>query len=126
MGSMIFFELLKGVILILIVDLLGGQSRERVISIKSFITVVIIASLYYLSNIDGLNWLRNILPFAIMSVMALHVLLIGIGYDLKRYVKIIISAYIITMLGSGRIDHSESERNSQSELNRISQCTLAN
>ena len=30
--------------------------------------------------------------------MALHVLLIGIGYDLKRYAKIIISAYIITIM----------------------------
>ena len=98
MGSMIFFELLKGVILILLVDLLGGQSREKIISIKSFITIIIIASLYYLSNLDGWNWFRNILPVAIMSVMALHVLLIGIGYDLKRYAKIIISAYIITIM----------------------------
>ena len=95
---MIFFELLKGVILILLVDLLGGQSREKIISIKSFITIIIIASLYYLSNLDGWNWFRNILPVAIMSVMALHVLLIGIGYDLKRYAKIIISAYIITIM----------------------------
>lgn len=98
MGSMIFFELLKGVILILLVDLLGGQSREKIISIKSFITIIIIASLYYLSNLDGWNWFRNILPFAIMGAMALHVLLIGIGYDLKRYAKIIISAYIITIM----------------------------
>ena len=67
MGSMIFFELLKGVILILLVDLLGGQSREKIISIKSFITIIIIASLYYLSNLDGWNWFRNILPFAIMG-----------------------------------------------------------
>ena len=95
---MIFFELLKGVILILLVDLLGGQSREKIISIKSFITIIIIASLYYLSNLDGWNWFRNILPFAIMGAMALHVLLIGIGYDLKRYAKIIISAYIITIM----------------------------
>lgn len=33
---------------------------------------------------------------------------------------------IIEMLESGRINHSESDRNSQFELNRISQCTLAN
>ena len=63
MGSMIFFELLKGVILILLVDLLGGQSREKIISIKSFITIIIIASLYYLSNLDGWNWFRNIREF---------------------------------------------------------------
>ena len=30
------------------------------------------------------------------------------------------------LLESGRIDHSESDRNSQFELNRNSQCTLAN
>ena len=30
------------------------------------------------------------------------------------------------VLESGRIDHSESDRNSQFELNRNSQCTLAN
>ena len=32
----------------------------------------------------------------------------------------------ICLLESGRIDHSESDRNSQFELNRNSQCTLAN
>ena len=31
-----------------------------------------------------------------------------------------------TLLESGRINHSESDRNSQFELNRNSQCTLAN
>ena len=31
-----------------------------------------------------------------------------------------------SVLESGRIDHSESDRNSQFELNRNSQCTLAN
>ena len=30
------------------------------------------------------------------------------------------------VLESGRINHSESDRNSQFELNRNSQCTLAN
>ena len=30
------------------------------------------------------------------------------------------------LLESGRINHSESDRNSQFELNRNSQCTLAN
>lgn len=33
---------------------------------------------------------------------------------------------ISQLLESGRIDHSESDRNSQFELNRNSQCTLAN
>lgn len=33
---------------------------------------------------------------------------------------------ICEVLESGRIDHSESDRNSQFELNRNSQCTLAN
>ena len=32
----------------------------------------------------------------------------------------------VILLESGRIDHSESDRNSQFELNRNSQCTLAN
>lgn len=32
---------------------------------------------------------------------------------------------IKTLLESGRIDHSESDRNSQFELNRNSQCTNA-
>ena len=32
----------------------------------------------------------------------------------------------VLLLESGRIDHSESDRNSQFELNRNSQCTLAN
>ena len=35
-------------------------------------------------------------------------------------------ASFYTMLESGRINHSESDRNSQFELNRNSQCTLAN
>ncbi len=34
--------------------------------------------------------------------------------------------YYVAMLESGRIGHSESDRNSQFELNRNSQCTLAN
>ena len=35
-------------------------------------------------------------------------------------------SYEERMLESGRINHSESDRNSQFELNRNSQCTLAN
>lgn len=43
---------------------------------------------------------------------------------ISTFSKNIIDKFIL--LESGRIDHSESDRNSQFELNRNSQCTLAN
>lgn len=63
---------------------------------------------------------------------------IDVNIDTMAYKKKPVSVYIINtrisknienislVLESGRIDHSESDRNSQFELNRNSQCTLAN
>ena len=57
------------------------------------------------------------------------------GFDNFKFLFITDDAWVITrntllynlaLLESGRIDHSESDRNSQFELNRNSQCTLAN
>ena len=44
----------------------------------------------------------------------------------KELYKVLEENDFLKMLESGRIDHSESDRNSQFELNRNSQCTLAN
>ena len=48
-----------------------------------------------------------------------------VKYIIKVFLYLIL-AVMTLMLESGRIDHSESDRNSQFELNRNSQCTLAN
>lgn len=48
---------------------------------------------------------------------------LGNGYYMN---PILDGDYADPVLESGRIDHSESDRNSQFELNRNSQCTLAN
>ena len=44
----------------------------------------------------------------------------------KEVLASVFAAPFLILLESGRIDHSESDRNSQFELNRNSQCTLAN
>ena len=44
----------------------------------------------------------------------------------KSAKRALIIVLAMMLLESGRIDHSESDRNSQFELNRNSQCTLAN
>ena len=52
---------------------------------------------------------------------------VGIALYLKMFPEMIfLGGIFIPLLESGRIDHSESDRNSQFELNRNSQCTLAN
>lgn len=100
MDVMIIFELIKGALLILLVELLDGERRTKVITRKSVVAVVAITGLYYVSNVDKFNWVKNILPFAIMGVLALYGLYRGMMRDLKRYVKSIISAYIVTTMMS--------------------------
>ena len=50
----------------------------------------------------------------------------GLNYALIAQMNESYFKELMTLLESGRIDHSESDRNSQFELNRNSQCTLAN
>ena len=91
-------EWVKGVLLVLLVGLFDGNSRNYVISIKSFLITLAIASLYVLSNIYKLDWLRRILPFAVISVLALYGILVGMLTDLRKMVRSIISAYIVTIM----------------------------
>ena len=98
MEIMILFELIKGIILVLLVELMAGRTRDNVISIKAFAAAIVISSLYYLSNQEQFNWLRSILPFAILGVLTLYGLSIGLNSDLKRYAKSVIAAYIIEIM----------------------------
>ena len=91
-------EWVKGVLLVLLVGLFDGNSRNYVISIKSFLITLAIASLYVLSNIYKWDWLRRILPFAVISVLALYGILVGMLTDLRKMVRSIISAYIVTIM----------------------------
>lgn len=50
-----------------------------------------------------------------------------IHYELPNWIdSAVFTQNSFKVLESGKIDHSESDRNSQFELNRNSQCTLAN
>lgn len=95
---MILFELLKGTLLILLVELFRGRNREKIVSVKSFFAISIITGLYYLSNIDRLTWIRNVLPLAIIGVLALYYLSSEANANVRCFIKSIISAYIITVM----------------------------
>lgn len=95
---MILFELLKGTLLILLVELFRGRNREKIASVKSFFAILIITGLYYLSNIDRLTWIRNVLPLAIIGVLALYYLSSEANANVRCFIKSIISAYIITVM----------------------------
>ena len=98
MNIMILFELLKGTLLILLVELFRGRNREKIVSVKSFFAILIITGLYYLSNIDRLTWIRNVLPLAIIGVLALYYLSSEANANVRCFIKSIISAYIITVM----------------------------
>ena len=98
MYIIMLLEWVKGVLLVLLVGLFDGNSRNYVISIKSFLITLAIASLYVLSNIYKWDWLRRILPFAVISVLALYGILVGMLTDLRKMVRSIISAYIVTIM----------------------------
>lgn len=98
MNIMILFELLKGTLLILLVELFRGRNREKIVSVKSFFAISIITGLYYLSNIDRLTWIRNVLPLAIIGVLALYYLSSEANANVRCFIKSIISAYIITVM----------------------------
>lgn len=98
MNIMILFELLKGTLLILLVELFSGRNREKIVSVKSFFAILIITGLYYLSNIDRLTWIRNVLPLAIIGVLALYYLSSEANANVRCFIKSIISAYIITVM----------------------------
>ena len=76
MDIMILFELAKGIFLVLLVALFGGLNREKVISVKSFLVILFITGMYYLSNMERINWFRNILPFTILGGLSMFGLLI--------------------------------------------------
>lgn len=97
---MIFFELLKAILLILLVELISGNNRMTVISGKAFGAVMVIAGLYYVSNMDNFGWIQNILPFLIMCVLAVYGFLIGLKSDRRRFVKSVVAAYIVTIMMS--------------------------
>lgn len=98
MNVIILFEWVKGVLLVLLVELFGGNNRKNIISIKTLFVTLIMANLYFGANINKVPWIRNILPLAIMSTLGLYGLLIGMKGNLRRFVTSIISAYIVTVM----------------------------